>query len=162
MARPSRCMVEDRTLEELNSMLKKRSVNLPVLLNLIATLGRCLLPLAVLALASVVFAQSTPAGETIYQTRCAMCHATGIPPFMTRREMKAMAPEIIVNTLSNGAMREQGASMSPAERIAVAEFLTGKRMGGFPSEGVNACTRAPSQDFSGPQWNGWGVDLDNS
>lgn len=102
-------------------------------------------------------------GQKVYQTRCAMCHEmAGTPPFMNHFVLKAMAPENIVSALATGPMRAQGANLSPAERVAVAEFLTGTRIGAFPPAGSNPCPNPPSRTFSGPRWNGWGVDLDNS
>jgi polyvinyl alcohol dehydrogenase (cytochrome) len=76
--------------------------------------------------------------------------------------LKTMAPENIVSALTTGLMRSQGENLTPADRAAVAEFLTGKRLGASPPTGSNACAKPPSKDLSGPQWNGWGVDLDNS
>src|SRR5260370_20212523 len=73
-----------------------------------------------------------------------------------------MAPENIVSALTSGPMRSQGANLSRAERVAVAEFLTDKRLGAFQPAGSNPCVNRPPKDFAGPQWNGWGVDLDNS
>jgi polyvinyl alcohol dehydrogenase (cytochrome) len=101
-------------------------------------------------------------GEKIYQTRCATCHEMPAPPFMNHFNLKVMAPENIVSALTTGLMRSQGQNLSPGERVAVAEFLTGKRMGASRPTGSNPCPNQPSKDFSGPQWNGWGVDLDNS
>jgi polyvinyl alcohol dehydrogenase (cytochrome) len=116
-----------------------------------------------LAFSFAGFAQQAPSGgEKLYQTRCAMCHEMPAPPFMNRFNLKAMAPENIVNALTTGLMRAQGENLSRAERVAVAEFLTAKRMGTSPPTGSNPCPNRPSKDFSGPQWNGWGVDLDNS
>jgi polyvinyl alcohol dehydrogenase (cytochrome) len=117
-----------------------------------------------LAFSSAMWAQqSPPDGKKIYQSRCATCHEmANTAPFMNQHVLKSMAPENIVNTLTSGAMRTQGASMSRAERVAVAEFLTDKKLGAFPPAGSNPCANRPSEDFTGPQWNGWGVDLDNS
>jgi polyvinyl alcohol dehydrogenase (cytochrome) len=119
---------------------------------------------ASLTLAATVFGQQAPTGgEKLYQARCAMCHEmANTAPFMNHFVLKAMAPENIVNSLATGLMRTQGENLSPAERVAVAEYLTGKRMGASPPAGSNPCPNRPSKDFSGPRWNGWGVDLDNS
>ena len=53
------------------------------------------------------------------------------------------APQSIVESLVNGAMRVQGARLSGAERRAVAEFLTGRTIGGDVSgAGSGRCTAA--------------------
>ena len=143
-------------------MQKTRQWNTPGFLNLMPRLYFAQL-VASLAFSFVAFAQPLPDGQKLYQTRCAMCHEiANTAPFMNQHVMRAMAPENIVNTLTSGPMRDQGADMSQVERVAVAEFLTGKRMGAFSPAGSNPCANQPSKDFGGPQWNGWGVDLDNS
>jgi len=107
--------------------------------------------------------EALPDGQKVYQTRCAMCHEMpNTAPLMNHHILKTMAPESIVSALASGQMRSQGADLSRAERVAVAEFLTGKRMGEFPPAGSNPCPRRPAKDLSGPRWNGWGVDSDNS
>lgn len=125
---------------------------------------RCKVLLAAgLALPCALSAQAPPDGQKVYQIRCAMCHEMpNTAPFMNHFILKAMAPENIVNAMTTGSMRSQGANMSQAERTAVAEFLTGKRLGQFPPAGSNPCSSRASKDFGGPRWNGWGVDLDNS
>jgi len=133
-------------------------------LTLIANLrGKALLA-ASMALSTSGFGQALPAdGQKLYQTHCAMCHEmANTAPFMNHFVLKAIAPETIVNALTTGSMRSQGANLSQAERAAVAEFLTGKRPGALRPAGPNTCSKRPPRDFNGPRWNGWGVDLDNS
>jgi mono/diheme cytochrome c family protein len=79
---------------------------------------------------STVTAQA-PDGAQIFQRRCAACHsgaadARGPSP----EALRLRAPDAIVESLVNGAMRVQGAQMSGPERRAVAEHLTGKAIGG--------------------------------
>jgi polyvinyl alcohol dehydrogenase (cytochrome) len=115
---------------------------------------------ASLLLSSAMCAQN---GQALYQSHCAMCHEmANTAPFMNHHVLKAMAPENIVSSLTSGPMRSQGTNLSQAERVAIAEFLTGKRVGQFPPAGANRCANPAAKDFSGPRWNGWGVDLDNS
>ena len=103
----------------------------------------------------------SPSGQRLYQLHCAMCHEAGIAPFMDHSVLKTMPPESIVSVLSGGAMRNQAANLSQAERVAIAEFLTGRRVEQLPPADANVCPKQPPKD-SEPQWNGWGVDLDNS
>jgi polyvinyl alcohol dehydrogenase (cytochrome) len=61
-------------------------------------------------------------------------------------------------------MRVQAGGLTLNERNAIAEFLTGKA----PAEELvaapekNRCTQHNPATLAGPQWNGWGRDLDNS
>jgi polyvinyl alcohol dehydrogenase (cytochrome) len=81
---------------------------------------------------------------------------------MNRHVLKTIGPEGILNALNQGSMRSQGAALSLEEKGAVAEFLTGKKPGQFPSAEANVCANRPTKALDGPMWNGWGVDLDNS
>src|SRR5688500_2328245 len=64
-------------------------------------------------------------GQAVYDRVCAACHAggSGAP---TRDILRELTPEAIHNALVNGKMRDQGSTLSDAERRAVAEFITGK------------------------------------
>jgi polyvinyl alcohol dehydrogenase (cytochrome) len=99
-------------------------------------------------------------GETIYTKQCASCHEAGQPPYLNRIVMKAAAPEYIVHMLASGVMHVQGSHLTPRERNVVAVYITGKRLGSSTSVGL--CSTPAPGDGSGPQWNGWGVDLVNS
>src|ERR1051325_5936686 len=111
-----------------------------------------------------------PAGATVYENRCATCHSSNDPRTPTMAALKQKTPQSIVDALTNGPMRQQGADMSDAEKRAVAEYLgtnASSTPAATPSSTANppmagACTSAPPFDPSkGPQWNGWGVDVTN-
>ena len=104
---------------------------------------------------------ATPDGADLYTRNCAICHEA-LPPLQNRVAMKVMSPEYIVRALDKGSMRVQAARLSAAERGAIAEFLTGKIPGAQPVSTAGRCQAEPSKSFSGPQWNGWGVDLENT
>ncbi|MCB2059598.1 MAG: PQQ-binding-like beta-propeller repeat protein [Novosphingobium sp.] len=68
------------------------------------------------------------AGAQIYKTRCAGCHDAGggrTPQVMLLRDM---APRAIHRALTEGVMRAQGASLSADQKVAVAEFLAGRKL----------------------------------
>jgi hypothetical protein len=44
--------------------------------------------------------------------------------------LRSRSPQAVIEVLVNGAMRAQGAKLTGAERRAVAEFVTGKTVGG--------------------------------
>jgi polyvinyl alcohol dehydrogenase (cytochrome) len=104
--------------------------------------------------------ESAFSGEAIYTTRCASCHEVGTAPFLNHSALRAAAPEYIVYMLAAGAMHKQGDALTSAQRVAVAEYLTGKRLA-TPTHAAFCATQKPDNS-SGPRWNGWGVDLDNS
>ena len=105
-------------------------------------------------------APAANSGEVIYTTRCASCHEAGTPPFLNHFALKAAAPEYIAYMLASGAMHKEGTELTPLQRAAVAEYITGKRLASSTLAAL--CPVRASGKFSGPQWNGWGVDLENS
>ena len=81
--------------------------------------------------------------------------------------LRALTPESIVNSLTNGKMSVQGSSLTSAERAAVAQFLTGRAAAAAADarhSRVNRCAAAtPTTDPArAPGWMGWGNDVTNS
>jgi polyvinyl alcohol dehydrogenase (cytochrome) len=109
--------------------------------------------------------QQEPAGAALYKQKCAVCHdqpQERVPPLFLIRRRSA---EDVTQTLTTGPMKQQAAGLSPEQIKDLAVFLTGKQPGatGAQDQKPNNCS-APAGpiDLAGPQWNGWGVDSDNS
>ena len=116
--------------------------------------------LAVLLAGAPAFAQA-PDGAQVFAASCSNCHngaADSRAPVLDA--LRARAPEAIVEALMTGAMRAQGSRLSGPERRAVAEFVTGKPIGGdVTGADKGRCASPPStgpiRDFSvGPHWSG--------
>jgi polyvinyl alcohol dehydrogenase (cytochrome) len=76
-----------------------------------------------------------------------------------------MSPERVLSALEAGTMAMIGLNRSLDERRAIASFVTGKAFGHDPGNVPSAsamCGDPGGSIDSGPQWNGWGVDLMNS
>ena len=91
-------------------------------------LKKTLLVAVLLAVPAAALAQQPqpPAGDALFTRACATCHKpdqTAVPP---PDALRAYTPEAIVNALTNGKMAAQGATLTTAERVAVAQFVTGK------------------------------------
>jgi hypothetical protein len=43
--------------------------------------------------------------------------------------MRAMSPSFIVEALTSGMMKAQGSALTSEERVALAEYLTGRKAG---------------------------------
>jgi polyvinyl alcohol dehydrogenase (cytochrome) len=119
--------------------------------------------------ASVAAQQRAPGGEAVYKQHCAGCHDGTIPRMPGREALRAMDPEHIETALSSFGMRRQGAALSPAERRAVAEFLTGRPAGSYrapldviPKSAYCSAASAPRDPLAGAAWNGWGADQRNT
>ena len=93
-----------------------------------------------------------------------------MPRMPSREALRTLTPEHIDTVLSSFSMRRQGASLSPAERRAVAEFLSGRPSGSYraPLDAIarsaycSADAAAPRDLLTGLAWNGWGGDLRNT
>ena len=142
-------------------------------------MGRLIvIPIALAALlASIEIASAQTASRVIrlIDQRCANCHrlseaarppeVEGAPELATLRRM---APETILQALTKGAMRVHVEDVSDDVKRAVAEYLSGRKLGplnaGDARNMPNRCsTRAPfANPASGPLWNGWGLDGTNA
>jgi polyvinyl alcohol dehydrogenase (cytochrome) len=122
-----------------------------------------------LCLPAVSAAQQAPNGETVYKQHCVGCHEGSVARAPNREALRAMEPEAIDTALSSFSMRRQGATLSSAERRAVAAFLAGRPAGSYRApldmigkEAYCAAGTAPRDPLAGASWNGWGVDARNS
>lgn len=109
--------------------------------------------------------QAQDVGAAVYQKHCAQCHDKGegrAPQILT---LSLWTPERVLAALTTGKMAEQGKALTPAESRSVAMFVTGgKSFGAMEAPKQGTCAGpSPAFDtpFSGPYWNGWGVDASN-
>lgn len=68
-----------------------------------------------------------PDADRIFEERCATCHSTaqsGRTP--SRAALRTLSPRAIVEALEDGAMRAEGAGLTREQRVAVAEYLSGR------------------------------------
>jgi mono/diheme cytochrome c family protein len=72
-------------------------------------------------------------GAAVFRTYCASCHeAEGNDRAPTREVLSQLSPEQIMQALEKGAMRAQAAERSRPQRRALAEYLSGKKLGADP------------------------------
>ena len=111
-----------------------------------------------LALSTSAFAQS-PNGSAVFTDHCATCHAGTDQRVPTVAALRQRTPEAILDALVTGAMRQQGAELSDAERRAVAAFLGGRAPGApgasASSDGGRCASPAPFDPSQGGSWTGW-------
>jgi polyvinyl alcohol dehydrogenase (cytochrome) len=113
-------------------------------------------------LAAPVLAQS-PNGSAVFADHCATCHGGTDQRIPTVAALRQRTPEAILDALVIGAMRQQGAELTDAERRAVAEFLGARPAGAPASADAARCTNPAQFDPSqGASWNGWGPDVSNA
>ncbi len=103
-------------------------------------------------------------GEALYGQHCAVCHLGAADGRIPSRDALAKMPaEAILEAMTSGTMERQAAALQPAERAALAAFLS--RVAGGPPElpaGTGACTDSATShaksSTNDPSWNGWSPD----
>jgi polyvinyl alcohol dehydrogenase (cytochrome) len=117
-----------------------------------------------LTLAFALALAQAPNGQALFENSCATCHtAAGDARTPSLAALKQRPPEAIVDALTTGVMREQGADLRDAERRAIAEFLAGRPIGGGAAASAGRCASPPAFDpTTGPKWTGWSGDITNT
>src|SRR3989442_5382698 len=90
---------------------------------------RRLIPGAVVCIPLVFFTAGLSLAEdgaTNYIESCAMCHDGGSDRAPSREALRQMSPDRVLAALESGPMISMANRRSPAERRALAEFVTGK------------------------------------
>ena len=109
-------------------------------------------------------APAKPVGEVLFGSECATCHGAGeasrAPALETLRQLSADA---VLTALTTGRMSAQAQRLSPADRVAVAEFVTGKAVSTAQAAAGGQCDAKSRGSADGlasglgkGSWNGWG------
>ena len=103
-------------------------------------------------------------GEALYQANCAACHDQPFYKAPSRMFIGGLGPKNILKVLNEGSMRDQAAALDSDGRIAVAEYLSGKRLSDMVDPPLPpACDAGHGFDAArSPVSVGWGVDLHNT
>jgi len=106
-------------------------------------------------------------GEQLYKEYCAQCHSSGRARVPQLNILRPMGPRAVLEALEFGPMRFTGLARTAQERLAIVEFVTGKKPGQEPEPKeslTGLCAGAPGNfdPKAGPSWNGWGNDLNNT
>lgn len=111
--------------------------------------------------AAGLWAQS---GGQVYKEACAQCHDGGVERVPSRFFLSMMTREGIARSLVSGVMAEQGRTLSPESREAVAAYLTArteKDDAAFLAAGLCMGGSEPAAK-SVTSWARWGLDTSNS
>lgn len=127
--------------------------------------GLLLLASAIVLASSIVSAQ-TPDGAAVFDRNCRSCHTGAADTRAPSPEVLARrSPEAILSALTAGGMRPQGGRLTGAERRAVAEFITGRSLGGdVTGASSGRCAAAPpfAVPAGSPRWPGWSPASNNA
>jgi polyvinyl alcohol dehydrogenase (cytochrome) len=110
--------------------------------------------------------EPAPDGPSLYGTFCASCHEHPTDRIPSRETIAKRTPDEVMQALSSGAMRTQAAGLNVNDRMALAAYITGRAPSSTASVAAgpekNLCALRPPASATGPAWNGWGRDLQNS
>ncbi|MXO58791.1 PQQ-binding-like beta-propeller repeat protein [Altererythrobacter salegens] len=108
---------------------------------------------------------SAQLGQKSYVQDCAACHDGGVdrapPAFM----LGLLSPDAIHRALVSGRMQQQASGLSEEQKVAVAEFLTGRALGSGGNEKPPLMCQRTGGWFDPSRASalqGWGFDSDNS
>jgi len=125
--------------------------------------------LSIVGFSLIAFSASAQDGEAIFTASCAACHLNPNPQdnahAPSKADMSKFTPNVVYAALTDGMMRLQGATLSDADRRAVASYLTGKQVTDIALEQkTNMCPGNPplTAPSATALWNGWGPDTSNS
>ena len=101
-------------------------------------------------------------GTRVYIASCQKCHDQNSDAHAPLPEALASRPwEAILKSLETGAMRAQGAQLSPEERRAVARYL-GKAGPAVTPTMTGHCAAGATPKSSSASWGGWSPDERNT
>jgi polyvinyl alcohol dehydrogenase (cytochrome) len=103
-----------------------------------------------------------PDGAALYREQCDKCHdASAETRAPSPSALKMMSTDNVVRALESGLMKEQGATLSLAQKQALAGFLTGRASA--PTVSIPVCADVKAAFSPGDaDWNGWGAGLENA
>lgn len=121
-----------------------------------ATLFFTLYPLA---------AQPAPDGAALYRDTCASCHDAGLDRAPSRDALREFSADRVLAAMETGPMISMASRRNAAQRRAIAEFVTGKKLTFVAADAPPPqamCQAAAPPDFSTQLWKGWGHNPNNT
>src|SRR5258706_4374768 len=121
---------------------------------------------AAFVLMAATTAAQTPDAAGIFARECSTCHDGSAGSRAPAPDvLRQRSPEAIMSALTMGGMRPQGARLSGIERRAVAEYLSGRALGGdVTGASVGRCASLPplGDPATGPSWTSWAPNSGNT
>src|SRR5437588_5377454 len=119
---------------------------------------------ALMSAATPLFAQTpaqAPDGNALVQRTCAQCHMGGVNRAPDMDSLRAMSADRVLAAMETGPMISMATSRTAAERRAIAEAITGKKLRNTLE--ITPLPKAMCAPGSGPvfnaasgaTWNGW-------
>ncbi len=103
-------------------------------------------------------------GGAVFRESCAACHGSGAGGAPDTTALAFLAPQSVLRALTTGRMQGQGAALSQAQKVAVAEFLTHRRLdtAALAAKPLMCSAKVAKFDFADtPPFANWGLDVGN-
>ena len=97
----------------------------------------------------------------LFDRDCAVCHDNSATRAPARPSLREMSPNLIVDSLSHGMMKAQASVLTAEQRVALAEYLTGRKLGDEAPMAGKCAAPSPPLSLDGPLFNGWGANVEN-
>lgn len=102
-----------------------------------------------------------PSGNALFERDCATCHKAGDNRAPSPQALRALSADAVLTALTTGKMAVQGQRLSQGDRVAVAEFVTGRVVSNAQISAVGQCdaktqSSTLAASFGKAAWNGWG------
>lgn len=118
-----------------------------------------------LVLGALVLSAQTQTGEEMYKAGCAQCHDAGVGRAPQRDTFRQMTPERVLAAMETGEMITMGNRFPAEGRRAIAEFITGRKLGtalNLDPPASAMCAKSSTDFLSGASWSGWGSNTSNT
>jgi polyvinyl alcohol dehydrogenase (cytochrome) len=115
-----------------------------------------------------VHPQGTNLGIYTFSARCSNCHDTHKDNAPDRHSLSGSTAEDIFASITTGGMKQYAADLTDLQRRVLSVYVAGRPFGSSPagdaSNMPNHCAAASKASLAQQpgEWNGWGIDLDNS
>ncbi len=102
-----------------------------------------------------------PSGNALFERDCATCHKAGDARAPSPQTLRTLSADAVLTAMTTGKMAVQAQRLSQSDRIAVAEFVTGRAVTNAASATVGQCDAKTmrstiASSFGKAGWNGWG------
>jgi polyvinyl alcohol dehydrogenase (cytochrome) len=110
-------------------------------------------------------------GEKLYKSNCASCHDGGVERAPLLSTLRLYFPERILAAMESGPMISMANRASTADRRAIAEYVSGRKMAQplnlTPASDAMCPADVKAADplnsgLTGPVWSAWGKDTSNA
>lgn len=104
-------------------------------------------------------------GQKVYDGLCINCHESGVNRAPQRFLLGFMTPESILRALTEGVMRDITAHLSMDEKVAVAEFLSARKLGTSATVSPTLMCEGDAAKFDRsepPVLQGWGFNSEST